>query len=138
MHAAAAAAAAVTVATAMGAQLAAATVAVARNPWMLPVLGLALFVHRFFIAAEATCSSRTLGRRPRSDGRPAKQRRAPRARQTARVVSEDSINEEVLEQQRLSAVGLGSERMREWFTEDELEGLQQAQARSPGALIDLL
>lgn len=41
------------------------------------------------------------------------------------------------DQEQLDAAGLGHDRLMEWFTEDEVEALHQAQA-NPAALMSLL
>lgn len=113
------------------------SLASARVPWLLPALGIAVFVHRHFIKY---CSPETAGAKAKArlKSRPPKLRRVlqkTKSDEDMQVSPTDAV--EAAEQERLAAAGLSSDKLMEWFTEDELEALQQAQA-NPAALLTLL
>ncbi|KAF6258469.1 WD40-repeat-containing domain protein [Scenedesmus sp. NREL 46B-D3] len=93
--------------------------------------GLALFVHRHFLS-----SNRQLGTparlRPGARSKPPKLKRRPKQQQAE--PQEAAVDADA---ERLDASGLAHDRLLEWFTEDEVEALHQAQA-NPAALMSLL
>jgi hypothetical protein len=103
-----------------------------KHPWLLPALGFALFVHRHFISfsGQSTTPARL---RPGARSRPPKLKR--KAKQPEQAEPQDAAVD--ADAERLDASGLAHDRLMEWFTEDEVEALHQAQA-NPAALMSLL
>jgi hypothetical protein len=103
-----------------------------KHPWLLPALGLAVFVHKHFIAFGGQ-SSIPARLRPGARSRPPKLKR--KAKQQEQAESQHAAVD--VDAERLDASGLAHDRLMEWFTEDEVEALHQAQA-NPAALMSLL
>lgn len=121
-----------------------ATVCSHSAPWIIPVLGIGLFLHKHFIAdvsstnpadarfkAVARCRNAPKGQR--------RVRRRPSPIVEANIQT-DTIEEQLQQQEReLTDAVLGNDTVYEWFNEDEVEALQQAQAQAnPQALLGLL
>jgi hypothetical protein len=107
-------------------------VSATKHPWLLPALGLALFVHKHFLSCNGQHNS-PARLRPGAKSRPPKLKR--KQKQQEQAGPQDAAVDE--EAERLDASGLAHDRLMEWFTEDEVEALHQAQA-NPAALISLL
>lgn len=112
--------------------------------WVLPVVGIGLFLHKHFIAdvgstnpadarfkAVARCKHAPKGQRR------VRRRPSPITEATNQT---DTLEQQLQQQEReLTDAVLGNDTVYEWFNEDEVEALQQAQAQSnPQALLDLL
>lgn len=109
----------------------------ARVPWLIPAVGLAVFVHKHFISYQGQGSAAARAKAS-SRPRPPKLRRASKKAKSAKDRSKrDADCVADAEQDQLDAVGLSSDKLMEWFTEDEVEALQQAQAH-PAAFMSLL
>lgn len=103
-----------------------------KHPWLLPALGLALFVHRHFLSCNGQHST-PARLRPGAKSRPPKLKR--KVKQQEQAEPQDAAVD--ADAERLDASGMAHDRHMEWFTEDEVEALHQAQA-NPAALMSLL
>lgn len=131
-----------------------ATLAQAGAPWLLPALGLGLFLHKHFLSAALSpldARTKAAARCRRSSSRPLSKRSKATATSRSRQGNKQQHASPQHQQQQqhqhqtdsvgeqLDAAGLGRPDVLEWFTEDEVEALQQAQAHSnPQALLNML
>jgi hypothetical protein len=103
-------------------------------PWLLPGIALALFIHKYFLSSN-TCSNQTV-RGKAGANRPT--RKIKRSKAHKRPQQADvTVAVQVDAQEQLAEAVLGRDKMYEWFTEDEVEALHQAQA-NPDAFLSLI
>jgi hypothetical protein len=116
-----------------------ATLATYSAPWVPIVVGVGLFLHKHFIGdGSADPADARVKAVARCRQAPKLQRRVRRKPSPAIDSSQQQKSIETQEQELADAV-LGNDTVYEWFNEDEVEALQQAQAQSnPEALLDLL
>jgi hypothetical protein len=97
------------------------------------MIGFGLFLHKHFLSCDTHPSDARVKAVARRGTVPKIHRR--KQKQLANAQAEEQQEDERLD--LLDVVGLGSDTNYEYFTEDEVEQLQQAQA-NPQALLDLL
>lgn len=117
----------------------------ARAPWALPAFALAVLVYRHI---SGSGSGSTAHQPRRGSGRPrtvAKRTAGAAARAKQPAVAPDACDAPAEQQQApqpdqeaaLADAVLGRDQLLEWFTEDEVEALQQAQA-NPQSFLALM
>jgi hypothetical protein len=116
-----------------------ATFATYSAPWVPVVVGVGLFLHKHFIGdGSADPADARVKAVARCRQVPKLQRRVRRKPSSAAGSIQQQQSIDTQDQQLADAV-LGNDTVYEWFNEDEVEALQQAEAQSnPEVLLDLL
>lgn len=104
-------------------------------PWLLPVVGLGLFLHKHFLADDG--SSNPCNAMQKARCRPKIQRRVRRSRSPARASQSVCIPED--QERQLADAVLGNDAVWEVYGEEEVDLLHHSAAQAnPAVMLDLL
>jgi hypothetical protein len=103
-------------------------------PWLLPVVGLGLFLHKHFLSDDA--SSNPCHAMQKAHNRPKIQRRVRRGRSPVVSRQVECVPED--QERQLADAVLGNDAVWEYFNEDEVDLLGEAAQANPAVMLDLL